>query len=157
MITSEVEKLVKELYQELQVRESQELARIQDVINLVTNTQCFAKSLSKHFGDELPDGRYECGNCTWCETRKAVELVKPPPVAWDHARFKAVLDTVTARDDARFLARVAFGILSPRVSQLKSNSTPVWGSMADHDFEVCCADSNVDLVNHLDRSYTMPL
>jgi hypothetical protein len=141
MITSEVEKLVKELYQELQVREAQELARIQDVLKLVTDRQCFATSLSKHFGDELPNGKTECGHCTWCETREAVELIKPPPIEWDHARFKAVLDAVSVRDDARFLARVAFGIVSPRVSQMKLNyGNPIFGSMADHDFEVCCTN-----------------
>jgi len=135
----EVDTIVDALYIELEGREKQELDRVQDVINLVTGCRCFAQSLVSHFGDVLPGGKAECGHCTWCETHEEVQLSTPKEVPWDEKRFRAVLEAVDARDDARFLARVAFGITSPRVSALKlgmAGSGGVFGSMADHEFAV---------------------
>jgi len=135
----EVDIIVDALYVELEAREQQELDRVQDVIKLVTGRRCFALSLVSHFGDELPGGKAECGHCTWCETHEAVQLSTPQEVPWDARKFQAVLAAVDARDDARFLARVAFGITSPRVSALKlgrEGSGGVFGSMADHEFAV---------------------
>ena len=43
---------------------------------------------------------------------------------------------VPVRDDARLLARVAFGITSPRVTAMKLSKNPVFGSMATSDFMV---------------------
>jgi hypothetical protein len=50
--------------------------------------------------------------------------------------IKKVLKQCSVRDDPRFLARVAFGLKSPRVTQLKLDKDDVFGSLADHDFEV---------------------
>lgn len=134
--STEVEQLVDALYKELQDREAQELTRMQEVIDLVTGNSCFARSLAQHFGDDLPQQKTECGHCTWCETHQRLQLKTAPPVPWDRERFGKVLKAVEARDDARFLARVAFGITSPRVTQMKLSNDPVFGSMADHDFVV---------------------
>jgi len=136
---AELEIIVNDLYKELEAREQQELGRIQDVIRLVTGQKCFAAELARHFGDNLPDGKESCGNCTWCETHQAVKLITPPPVTWDRNRFAAVLATIPERDDARYLTRVAFGIVSPRVTANKLNRTgsTIFGSMSDHPFEVC--------------------
>ena len=137
---SEVEHLVDALYKELQARETQELDRMGEVIDLLTGSSCFAGSLAQHFGDNLPDQKTECGHCTWCETHQPVRLITAPPVPWDKERFSKVLKAVDARDDARFLARVAFGISSPRVTSMKLSSDPVFGSMTDHEFTVSVKD-----------------
>jgi len=136
---AELEIIVSDLYKELEAREQQELGRIQDVIRLVTGQKCFAAELARHFGDNLPDDKKSCENCTWCETHQAVKLITPPAVAWDRNRFAAILAAVPERDDARYLTRVAFGIVSPRVTANKLNCTnsTVFGSMSDHPFEVC--------------------
>jgi hypothetical protein len=47
-----------------------------------------------------------------------------------------VLDAVPDRDDARYLARIAFGISSPRVTRAKLGKDPVFGSMEEYDFGV---------------------
>jgi hypothetical protein len=107
------------------------------VTNLITGRQCFALSLAKHFGDELPENKQACGHCTWCETQRPVELKKPPQVPWDSKAFAQVLLAVPDRDDARFLARVAFGIGSPRVTSSKLSKSPVFGSMEGCSFVVC--------------------
>lgn len=125
-----------QLYDELVKREQQELRRGQDMIDLVTSSNCFAYSLTNHFGDILPDNRRECGHCTWCETRTAVELIQPAKVPWNLKAFQDVLKACPDRDDPRFLARIAFGIMSPRVTKAKLTRHPAFGSMEDHDFMV---------------------
>lgn len=124
-------------YKDLEVREKQALARMRSVNELITGRACLARTLAEHFGDSLPDKKQECGHCTWCETKSPVQLVSPPKRSWDSAAFSKILQACSARDDPRFLARVAFGIQSPRVTKEKLNKDKVFGSMEDHDFMVC--------------------
>lgn len=133
---AEKDKIIEDLYAELAAREQQELDRGQAVIDLVTGSTCFSRRLAQHFGDGLPKEQAECGHCTWCETHRAVQLITQPPVAFDSRRFKAVLAAVPDRDDARYLARVAFGIGSPRAIQAKLSKSVEFGSMEDHEFTV---------------------
>ena len=51
----------------------------------------------------------------WCETHTQVSLPEMPPTPPDPALINEVLTTCSARDDPRFLARIALGIVSPRV------------------------------------------
>lgn len=129
--------LADSVYKELEIREQQDLARMDQVTDLITGKQCFALSLAKHFGDELPEKKQACGHCTWCETQQPVELKKPPQVPWDSKAFFKVLQAIPERDDPRFLARVAFGIGSPRVTSAKLGKSQVFGSMEDCSFVVC--------------------
>ena len=92
--------------------------------------------MAEHFGDGLPDGNAECGHCSWCVTKKPVKVIKPEPKPFDDAVFQKVLKAVPERDDARFLARVAFGIGSPRVTAAKLSGTTVFGSMEAYDFRI---------------------
>lgn len=136
--------LADSVYKELEIREQQDLARMDQVTDLITGQQCFALSLAKHFGDGLPENKQACGHCTWCETQQPVELKKPPQVPWDSKAFAKVLVAVPDRDDARFLARVAFGIGSPRVTSAKLSRSPVFGSMEDCSFVVCLVAKSLD-------------
>jgi hypothetical protein len=130
----EQEPIIDALYKDLVLREQQDLARGDQVIQLITGSQCFALALAKHFGDDLPDGSKECGMCMWCEKHTPVVLQKPPFTTWDEKKFFNVLNAVKDRDDPRFLARIAFGVSSPRISGAKVHQTGVFGSMEDHDF-----------------------
>lgn len=132
----EIEHLVKELYLYMQNRERQAVQRTEDIMGLITGSRCFSRSLAQHFGDDLPGGQTECGHCTWCQSHRPVVLHTPPEVPFNNSSFEAILSKVTGRDDARFLARVAFGIMSPRVTSMKLSQDPLYGSMADHDFMV---------------------
>jgi len=85
----------------------------------------------------------ECGHCTWCETHKAVVLGKVAPVEINYPAIDAILRKCSARDDPRFLARIAFGITSPRVTAMRLSRSPVYGSLDDHDFMVRFIPSNV--------------
>lgn len=116
---SDIEKLGKEIHSVMEKREEEALQRTNEMLELITSEACFSKSLAQHFGDDLPGSKLECGRCTWCMTHKAVVQQAPLLVDLDVAALKTVLSRVDVRDDARFLARVAFGIISPRATALK--------------------------------------
>jgi hypothetical protein len=135
--SAEIEKIANSIYNILAKREQEALDRAEQMLQLITSRACFTRTLAQHFGDDLPNGKKECGHCTWCMTHEAVVQHVPPPVNFNHGAFKAILDKVPNRDDARLLARVAFGITSPRFTAMKLGKDPVFGSMADHKFMVC--------------------
>ncbi|KAH8688238.1 P-loop containing nucleoside triphosphate hydrolase protein [Ilyonectria robusta] len=134
--SSEIDKLTDQLHETLETREQQALERVQQVVNFVTAPKCFARSIAEHFGMSLPDGKEKCGHCTFCISGMPVHLPPSPPKAVSQAAIQRVLTTTDVRDDARFLARVAFGIKSPRVTKLKLDKTPAFMSMADQDFSM---------------------
>ena len=129
-------RIADQLYAELEPREMQDLERMQEVMDLINGSACYSRRLAEHFGDTLPGGAAECGSCTWCQTHNAINVIKPTPKPFDYALFRNVLDAVPERDDARYLARVAFGISSPRATQAKISKDAVFGSMEDFDFTV---------------------
>lgn len=132
----QIEKLVTAIYSVMETREQEALKRTDEMLELITSKACFSRSLAQHFGDDLPGGEQECGHCTWCLTHNAVVQQKAPPVAFNTSAFNAILEQVPDRDDPRLLARIAFGISSPRVTQMKLSRSPLLGSMEDHDFMV---------------------
>ncbi|KAI7087367.1 hypothetical protein KC356_g4204 [Hortaea werneckii] len=132
----EKDQIINDVYADLESREGQDLDRIDDVVSLLTGTMCFARALAEHFGDSLPEGKAECGECTWCETHIPRHMNKPAPRRFNVGLFDQVLRIIPDRDDPRYLARVAFGIGSPRVTAARLGRHPVFGSMEDHDFGV---------------------
>jgi RecQ family ATP-dependent DNA helicase len=134
---AELEGLTGQLYSLMKAREQQAIDRTDQVLQLVQSRACFSKSLAQHFGDDLPDGRSECEHCTWCQTYKPVVLEPRPEVRFDLKRFNRILNKVPDRDDPRFLAKLAFGIPSPRMVETKLRWSPLFGSMRDHEFIVC--------------------
>jgi len=60
-----------------------------------------------------------------------------PPAMPDPALRDAVLTACSVRDDPRFLARIAFGIVSPRVMPMRLGREPVFRSMNVCDLYVC--------------------
>lgn len=138
----EIDAVVEKLYVDLEERERDALERGQQVMDLITGSKCFALALAEHFGMGLPGGRSSCGHCTYCITGIPVKPPLQPQVRTTAASIEGVLKATTVRDDPRFLARVAFGIRSPRVAQLGLDKTHVFRSLAHHDFDVCLPFSN---------------
>ena len=132
----EIDKLVEKLYADLEFQEEEAMRRIQQMADLITGPKCFALALAEHFGMRLPDRKQKCGHCTFCITRKRIVLPPTSPKPVNVARIKHILNVCKVRDDPRFLARVAFGIKSPRVTKLRLDKSPIFRSLADHDFKV---------------------
>lgn len=144
---SEVDTIASELFHLMEAREKEAVERTDQVLSLVTDQKCFALALAQHFGDSLPNNQKECGHCTWCITHVAVKKQEPPEKPFNKMAlaevfhevdmaFKKHLPDIQMQDDPRLLARIAFGISSPRVSALKLSKAAVFGSMDDHQFLV---------------------
>ncbi|THZ32499.1 ATP-dependent DNA helicase [Aureobasidium pullulans] len=125
--------LANQLYADMARREQDSLGRIDQVLNLVTGQACFALGLAQYFGMELPDSRKSCGHCTFCAWGTPPTMPAKPPPPLNVEGIKKVL-AVCPHDDPRLLARVAFGIKSPRITQLKLDKSAVFESLADHEF-----------------------
>jgi superfamily II DNA helicase RecQ len=134
--SAEVRKMTNQLHSEMESREEDAMMRFQAVCDLLTDSKCFARALTGYFGMELPDGKSKCGHCTYCLTGKPIVLPpkQNPPV--NMTGIRKILAVCDVRDDPRLLARIAFGIKSPRVTHLKLDKKDVFGSLVDHDFKV---------------------
>lgn len=132
----DIEELTDKLYADMEAREKDALQRTRQVSDLITGSKCFALALAEHFGMGLPANRTNCGHCTFCTTKKAVVMPDKPTPPLDTDGIKQVLEACDIRDDPRFLARIAFGIRSPRVSQLKLGNHAVFGSLVEQPFDV---------------------
>ena len=130
----ELESMITQLDESMGARESQDLQRTKALINLITDKKCFSLALANYFGEASGAMMEECGHCTWCETHKQVVLPEEPPQCPDPIKVQRILDKVTARDDPRFLAKIAFGINSPRITEEKIKRTGVFESMNVCDF-----------------------
>jgi DNA-binding MarR family transcriptional regulator len=132
------ESLISSIYKQMELREMEDLRKSQEVINLITDGKCFAAALADHFGDKIPGGK--CAKCQWCKTGVRVEIDQYDgalDIPIDQNKIKAVLAATPSRDDPRFLAKIAFGISSPRVvTERCGQRNPVFGSMACCNFEV---------------------
>ncbi|KAL6710890.1 hypothetical protein ACN47E_006765 [Coniothyrium glycines] len=130
---AELDYIIEQLEKSMETTEKQNLARTQALLRLVTGAGCFSRAIAAYFG-EVHDVTGECGHCTWCETHEQVVLPNEPPHPPDAVKFRKILQEVSVRDDPRFLAKIAFGIKSPRITALKILKLGVFDSMNDCDF-----------------------
>lgn len=130
---AEINDIVQKLDKSMEKTEKQNLARTKALLDLITARRCFSNNMAAYFGDSERVAE-NCGHCTWCETGVQVVLPNEPPQPPDPVKVKKVLDKVPVRDDPRFLAKLAFGIKSPRMSALKVFSSGVFESMNVCDF-----------------------
>ncbi|OCL09889.1 ATP-dependent DNA helicase-like protein recQ [Glonium stellatum] len=146
----ELDDIMEKLYTQMLDREQQDLRRTKEVIRLITSKTCISRGLAAYFDDDSHELPTECGHCTWCETRSQVVLPDIPPSPPNHALANKIVQACKVMDDPRFLARIAFGITSPRVTTLKLGKHELFGSMNTCDFmelvrtfaEICGNDSS---------------
>jgi RecQ family ATP-dependent DNA helicase len=138
----DIQALSDDLYADMAQREKDALGRIDQMVGLITGSSCLALGLAQHFGMSLPDGRKSCGHCTYCAWGEAATLTPKPAPPLNVEGVKRVL-AACPHDDPRLLARVAFGIKSPRITQLKLDKNPVFESLADHEFSVSYVENTL--------------
>jgi hypothetical protein len=122
--------LADQMFEQMAKREADEVARLDGVFAWAAAPECLPKGLARYFGDAavLP-GAETCAHCTVCAAGGAPALTyayEPAPLI--DALVRGVLGATPARDDARFLARVAFGIGSPRITREKLARAAPFGS-----------------------------
>ena len=135
------EAVVAALCKYFEASERDNMARVYDVIGLITAKACLTRGLARHFGDESSVPIEGCAHCSYCITGRGVSfdhsINRSRKGRINEAKFKAILKATKIRDDPRLLARVAFGITSPRITVEKLSKHAVFGSMDDCDFDVC--------------------
>ncbi|KAK7064288.1 putative ATP-dependent DNA helicase RecQ [Favolaschia claudopus] len=152
-----IEGIVDKLYTRMRQREEEGVMKLKKVLDLVTDDECIPRNLSRFFGgeDTVPDDG--CGLCTFCQTGQGVEFAPQPVVNVNRAQLTAILNACSERDDPRLLARMAFGITSPRLTALKcSTSHPLFGSMVSTDFNALVAAFDAECAKVDYRNLTPP-
>jgi len=130
-------RLVAELARRFSVREKAEMARVQQVLDLVTANECQSSVLALHFGEQLAK---PCGHCTFCRDGRAQVLpaarVEPPlPVGLDTKAFATLRAShQRALGQARQSARFLCGLTSPATTQAKLSRNALFGSLATRRF-----------------------
>ena len=130
-------RLVSELAKRFTVREESEMARVKQVLDLVTASECQSGVLALHFGEKLPE---PCGHCTFCREGRAQEMPParvelPLPVGLDTKAFAALRAShPRALGHARQAARFLCGLTSPATTQAKLSRNTLFGSLATRRF-----------------------
>ena len=75
------------------------------------------------------------GKCNFCLIGAGIEFTATASRKPDLGQIRAIMAACTVRDDPRLLARMAFGITSPRLTLNRwSTAHPLFGSMVNVDF-----------------------
>jgi len=151
---TEVEPVTAELAARFERREQQEIARLQEVLALVTLAECQTNALTSHFGEQLT-GPY--GHCSFCVEGYAQVLPRAPapsPIERVVSRtsFRALVrDHPLALAEARQQARFLCGLSSPALARERLGAHAWFGVLNEHRFETVlawCADTAADGVPH---------
>ncbi|KAI0033425.1 ATP-dependent DNA helicase [Vararia minispora EC-137] len=147
--SDEIQIVVDRLYEGMLKRENDAIDKLRGVIKFATDDDCttkgLAQSLAAYFGDSdaVPEGM--CGMCTFCKTGSGASFTTTALGIPDPTKIQAILNACHERDDPRLLARMAFGITSPRLTAGKwSISHPLFGSMVDTDFNTLVTSFDIE-------------
>jgi ATP-dependent DNA helicase RecQ len=119
-------------------REEREVARVGQVLELVTHAGCQTNRLTAYFGEERAE---PCGHCTYCLTGEAQSLpsLPPAPPLSEAADASALAELRRAHPAAlgaaRQAARFLCGLSSPAVSREKLTRHPLFGSLESRRFQ----------------------
>ena len=133
----DIDALTAELMQRFSRRESQEIGRVQQVLELVTHSGCQTNALVGYFGEVRAE---PCGHCTFCKTGKPQKLppVPPPsplPDGLDVEAFSALRAAhPEALGDPRQAARFLCGLSSPAHIRAKISRHSLLGALATRRF-----------------------
>ena len=129
--------LATSLHDRLVERETRDLGRIEEVLDLVRRDGCQVAALSAHFEESLDEA---CGHCSWClngqtpaqlPDRKAAAI---DPGRWHQAQ-RLRRDRADILSDARSFTRLLCGVRSPHLTRAKLTRDPLFGSLADVPFQ----------------------
>jgi ATP-dependent DNA helicase RecQ len=124
----EPELLTQELYQYTLEREIGELARIEEVFELMCSDRCQSASIAEHFGQPMHDG---CGHCSVCHGEIIGALPEPSVPRVGDAAMTALSALAKqhpeALGDARQQARFLCGLSSPKLIRKRLTQDPHYG------------------------------
>jgi ATP-dependent DNA helicase RecQ len=121
--------LAGELHRRTQERETREIVRLDQVVQLAGHDGCQASRLGEHFGEPLAT---PCGRCSWCVNgQKPARLLPRSNPAIDPAVLTQAAALVP---EPRARVRFLCGVSSPRLSRSRLTSDPLFGALADVPF-----------------------
>jgi ATP-dependent DNA helicase RecQ len=130
--------LADELHQRMLLRQEKDVARLQQVIELVEHDGCQVAALCEHFGETFDNA---CGHCSWClNGQKKTTLPARATPNIDAAIVRRA--EALAREHSEVLAdpnaltRLLCGVSSPALARKKLSGHPLFGSLAHVPFEV---------------------
>ncbi len=126
-----------ELQTRFRTREENEVARLRQVLDLVTHDGCQTNALVGYFGEKRQE---PCGHCSYCLTGKRQTLPPSPeppalPDGVNVVAFRSLRDAhPEALGDPRQSARFLCGLSSPAVTRAKLGRHELFGSLEDRRF-----------------------
>ena len=133
----DVQALVDELATRFAKRESAEISRIAQVIELVGAATCQTNALVGYFGEERTA---PCGHCSYCDTGRAAQLGdasdgRPIDADFDRAAWETLRASHrNVFDDPRRCAKFLCGISSPVFTRAKLGRNRLFGALATRRF-----------------------
>jgi ATP-dependent DNA helicase RecQ len=130
------DKLAESLYQRCLARQSSDLQRVQQVVDLVCHDGCQVRALGQHFGE--PAG-LSCGHCGWClRGGKPVKLpcIEAPSteisqdILWAAEQVRGKYSAVL--DEPESMARFLCGLSSPKLVLGKLTKHELFGSLGEY-------------------------
>jgi ATP-dependent DNA helicase RecQ len=133
----DVEALAAELAGRFARREDAEVARLAQVLELVTHGGCQTNRLLAYFGESREE---PCGHCGFCEDGRAARLppLAAPPVIDRVVEVDALDQLVAAHPEAlaepRQQARLLCGLSSPALGRARLGRNPLFGALDGRRF-----------------------
>ena len=129
--------LANHLFQRMLDRETAEIHRLQQLVDLIGSNSCQTAMLAAHFSEILEQ---PCGHCSWCLTGKVTlskRISHSIPVDIQSKIQSIVVNSETDNiiEIPRVLARFLCGITSPGLSRSKLTRHPLFGIMVQIPFK----------------------
>ncbi len=132
----EPELLKQELYQYTLEREIGELARLEEVFELMCSDRCQSAAISEHFGQPM---NQSCGHCSVCDGHAIGALPEPVFQCVGDSAMTAIRNLSRqhpeALGDARQQARFLCGLNSPKLFRKRLTQDPHYGCCNDVPFD----------------------
>ncbi len=131
-----VKELASELFERCLARQEQELARLQNQMELMELDGCQTNALASHFGEERDTA---CGHCNWCQDQSPIDAspAKFPIIdseLWNRAQeFRKRYPQILASDAA--FARFLCGVRTPRLTRAKLTGEALFGALVNVPFD----------------------
>ena len=124
--------LVNKLVQQVQQREAREIARLQQVMDLISLDACQVAFLCQHFGQPIEG---DCGHCSFCETKTGQEMPARHAAQLNEVELKFVSSAVTDLKDrlpqSAQIARLLCGLSCPAISKERLQKDHRYGTLEE--------------------------